>query len=38
MFGVEPLANSIVDESHEAGRDDYATKSVSDMNWSEVKL
>ena len=38
LFGVEPLANSIVDESHEAGRDDYATKSVSDMNWSEVKL
>ena len=32
LFGVEPLANGVVDESHETGRDDNATRRVSDMN------
>ena len=30
LFSVEPLANGVVDESHEAGRDDYAAKNISD--------
>ena len=30
LFSVKPLANGIVDESHEAGRDDYAAKNISD--------
>ena len=30
LFGVEPFADGIVDESHEAGRDDYAARNVSD--------
>ena len=32
MFSVEPLANGVVDESHETGRDDYAMKDVSDTS------
>lgn len=32
MFSVEPLANGVVDESHEAGRDDYAMRNVSDKS------
>lgn len=30
LFSVEPLANGVVDESHEAGRDNYAARAVSD--------
>lgn len=36
LFGVEPLANGVVDKSHEAGRDDYAAIRISGMNESEV--
>ena len=30
MFGVESVANGVVDKSHEAGRDNYAVGHVSD--------
>jgi len=32
LFSVEPLANGVVDKSHETGRDDYAVKNVSDKS------
>jgi hypothetical protein len=32
LFSVEPLANGVVDESHETSRDDYAMRDVSNTS------